>query len=146
MVDAIADGASSGSLREKLAALEAERELLESERLAINGLASAPDVHPNLPELYNHRVAELERHLKDGGSESARAGEILRSLIRRIVVHPEEKRGKTRISVQGSVPEILGFAQSSLAKATADESVAMMVPGGGFEPPTRRFSVACSTN
>ncbi len=144
IVDAIADGAPSASLREKLDSLEAERIALEGGRAEIDSLATAPTIHPNLPELYARRVAALESHLKEGGGEAAR--EVLRSLIRRIVVHPGEKRGETRISVQGSVPEILEFAQSPRAKPEADESVAMMVPGGGFEPPTRRFSVACSTN
>lgn len=146
VVDAIADGAPSAPLREKLASLEAERKTLESKRIELDGMASAPDIHPNLPELYARRVAELERHLKEGGSDSAAAREILRSLILRIVVFPGENRGETKISVHGSVPEILGFAQNSSGRTTTHQSVVAVVPGGGFEPPTRRFSVACSTN
>lgn len=146
VADAIADGGPLASLRAKLNELELERAHLESEQLQLGNLASVPDIHPNLPELYKPGVFELERVLRENEDERTSAANVLRSLIRRIVVHPGGSRGETKISVQGSLTDILEFANSAAGTTLVHRSVGMVVPGGGFEPPTRRFSVACSTN
>jgi site-specific DNA recombinase len=66
---------------------------LEKRKAEIEGLiagAGAPPVirlHPNMGEVYRLKVAELEVALNDD-SIKAEAGEILRSLIDRVVLSP----------------------------------------------------------
>ena len=101
IVDAIADGTASGALKATLADLEAEKEQLEDERQGLNATSDVADLHPNLPELYRRRVAELEVTLRRCPAERAAAGQILRPPIEGIVVHPGERHGETRIEVAG---------------------------------------------
>ncbi|MCH6589786.1 MAG: hypothetical protein IH806_04685 [Proteobacteria bacterium] len=103
IVDAIADGTASGALKATLADLEAEKEQLEDERQGLNATSDVADLHPNLPELYRRRVAELEVTLRRCPAERAAAGQILRPPIEGIVVHPGERHGETRIEVAGSI-------------------------------------------
>jgi site-specific DNA recombinase len=128
----------------KLEDLENELECLAAEEAGIV-TERAPELHPNLPELYRRRVADFEAALKRTPTEQAAAGEILRSLIARILVHPGKGRGEVQIQVEGSIPAILDFAQQRRERSP-NRSVAMVVPRGGFEPPTPAFSVQCSTN
>jgi site-specific DNA recombinase len=136
VVDAIADGTASAALKTKLAELELEKERLEAAQQAINDTVQAPDIHPNLPELYKRRVTDLERALTQTESERAATSEILRSLIEGIVVYPGARRGETVIAVEGSIPAILDFADRRQGARSTGRSVAMVVPRGGIEPPT----------
>ena len=146
IVDAIADGTASGALKATLADLEAEKEQLEDERQGLNATSDVADLHPNLPELYRRRAAELEVTLRRCPAERAAAGQILRPPIEGIVVHPGERHGETRIEVAGSIVAILDMAYRSPGEQTRTRSVALVVPRGGIEPPTHGFSVHCSTN
>ena len=146
IVDAIADGTASGALKATLADLGAEKEQLEDERQGLNATSDVADLHPNLPELYRRRVAELEVTLRRCPAERAATGQILRPPIEGIVVHPGERHGETRIEVAGSIVAILDMAYRSPGEQTRTRSVALVVPRGGIEPPTRGFSVRCSTN
>jgi site-specific DNA recombinase len=136
VVDAIADGTASAALKAKLSELELEKARLEAEQQAINDTVSVPDIHPNLPELYRRRVADIERALTETEAERAAASEILRSLIECIVVYPGAHRGETVIAVEGSIPAILDFANRRQGERSTNRSVAMVVPRGGIEPPT----------
>ena len=74
------------ALKERRKALETRK----AEILAIMASAEAPPVvrlHPNASEVYRRKVAELELALNDD-SIKAEAGEILRSLIDRVVLTP----------------------------------------------------------
>jgi site-specific DNA recombinase len=136
IVDAIADGTASISLKAKLADLELEKVKLEAKQRTVDETVNLPDLHPNLPELYNRRVADIQLALTQSATERAAAGEILRSLIERIVVYPGKRRGETVITVEGSIPAILDFAGRPQGERKANRSVAMVVPRGGIEPPT----------
>lgn len=48
-------------------------------------------VHPNVPELYRRRVAELEQ-LLDFGEERDEARELIRPVIERVVSTPRAPR------------------------------------------------------
>ena len=83
---AIEDGMYTPALKERMKALETRK----AEIMAIMGSAEAPPVvrlHPNASEVYRRKVAELELALNDD-SIKAEAGEILRSLIDRVVLTP----------------------------------------------------------
>ena len=59
MVDAIAEGTGGRALNTKLGQLESEREKLIEEKRSV-AVQQAPELHPNLPELYRRRVVDLE--------------------------------------------------------------------------------------
>ena len=83
---AIEDGMYTPALKERMKALETRK----AEIMAIMGSAEAPSVvrlHPNVSDVYRRKVAELELALNDD-SIKAEAGEILRSLIDRVVLTP----------------------------------------------------------
>ena len=153
IVNAIAEGTASKALKAKLDQLETEKESLESEQRAIVAEGSPPELHPSLPEIYRRRVNDLEAALTRTEMERAAASEILRSLIFGIFVYPGKDRGEVKIKVEGSVPDILEFAarqrghgQGAKGERKPNRSVVLVVPRGGFEPPTPAFSVQCSTN
>jgi site-specific DNA recombinase len=83
---AIEDGMYTPALKERMMALEGRKAEIE-------GLLAGADVppviriHPNMAEVYRLKVAELEIALNDD-SIKAEAGEILRSLIDRVVLTP----------------------------------------------------------
>jgi hypothetical protein len=86
IMTAIEDGMYTPALKERMAALEARK----AEIQALLASAAAPSVvrlHPNAAEVYRRKVAELELALNDD-SIKAEAGEILRSLIDRVVLTP----------------------------------------------------------
>src|SRR5262249_22319917 len=83
---AIEDGMYAPALKERMRALEARK----AENQALLASTAAPPVvrlHPNAAEVYRRKVAELELALNDD-SIKAEAGEILRSLIDRVVLTP----------------------------------------------------------
>ncbi|CEF48494.1 unnamed protein product [uncultured bacterium] len=86
IMTAIEDGMYTPALKDRMKALETRK----AEIMAIMGSAEAPSVvrlHPNASEVYRRKVAELELALNDD-SIKAEAGEILRSLIDRVVLTP----------------------------------------------------------
>jgi site-specific DNA recombinase len=131
IIDAIADGTASPTLKAKLSELETEKAHLGASRGPAHD--ELPEIHPNLPQLYKRRGADLQRVLT---SDRDAAAEILRSLIRQIVVRPGKRRGETLITVTGSIPAILEFAGNHTRRSAPERSVAMVVPRGGIEPPT----------
>ena len=146
IVNAIAEGTSSQALKAKLTDLEGEKEKLETEQREDTGTSEIVELHPNLPELYRRRVTDLEDTLRRSPVERAAASQILRQLIESIVVYPGKQRGETQIEVTGSIAAILEMASRRQKEQPPNRSVGMMVPRGGIEPPTRGFSVHCSTN
>jgi site-specific DNA recombinase len=150
IVDAIAEGSASQALKAKLGQLEAERDSLQCEQRSLV-TEQAPELHPNLPQLYRSRVIDLEKALSRTPVERASASEILRSLISALVVYPGKGRGEVTIRVEGSIPAILDFARQrehspNKRERIKNRGVVLMVPRGGIEPPTPAFSVQCSTN
>ncbi len=146
IVNAIAEGTSSKALKAKLADLEAEKERLEAEQQGLTETPEIVDLHPNLPELYRRRVTDLEATLRRSPVERAAASQVLRQVIEGIIVYPGELRGETQIEVTGSIAAILDMAYKAPKGQTPNRSVVVVVPRGGIEPPTRGFSVPCSTN
>jgi DNA invertase Pin-like site-specific DNA recombinase len=86
IMTAIEDGMYTPVLKERMKVLEARKAEIE----AIVASAEPPSVvqlYPNAAEIYRRKVAELELALNDD-SIKAEAGEILRSLIDRVVLMP----------------------------------------------------------
>src|SRR5215472_18931299 len=86
IMTAIEDGMYTPALKERMKVLEGRKAEIE----AIVAIAEPPSVvqlHPNAAEIYRRKVADLDLALNDD-SIKVEAGEILRSLIDRVVLTP----------------------------------------------------------
>jgi site-specific DNA recombinase len=138
LVDAITEGTPASAVRDRLQALEQRRLLLEAE--AETATAPAPRLHPNLADVYRHKVADLVN--APSQDDAAEAHELVRSLVDHMTLHPEGERH--RIEVRGEMATILGLAGSPNAKSPSVSAEALslqvkMVAGIGFEPMTFRL-------
>ncbi len=146
VVDAIADGSGSAALHQKLTDLERQKTRLEAEKIEFDLGAETIEVPTDFTTVYRQNINELETLVTDDTEEGPAARQILRSLIDQIVVYPGKRRGQTEIHVVGCVASILRFGNAPPSGGLLSVSVGKVVPGDGVEPPTLRFSVACSTN
>jgi hypothetical protein len=71
-------------------------------------------LHPSLPALYRSKVEKLVEALNDP-AVAVEAGEIIRSLITRIVLTPED--GALKVELFGDLAVIAGFAQAPDAQS-----------------------------
>ena len=129
------DGAP-GAIRDKLADLEARKRPLEKELKTRPG-ANVVEIHPNFPDLYRRKVAELGNLLADN-DERPRAMGAIRELIDRIEVLPGLKRGACQVTLVGALAGILAFSQNATA-AREGGGTFLLVAGVGFEPTTFRL-------
>jgi hypothetical protein len=86
IMTAIEDGTYTPALKDRVKVLEGRKAEIE----AIMASAEPPSVvqlHPNAAEIYRRKVANLELALNDD-SIKTEAGEVLRSLIDRVVLTP----------------------------------------------------------
>ena len=113
IMTAIEDGMYTPALKERMKALETRK----AEIMAIMGSAEAPSVvrlHPNAADVYRRKVAELELALNDD-SIKAEAGEILRSLIDRVVLTPTaEAPDGIDAQLHGDLAAVLALSDDTL--------------------------------
>ncbi len=134
IVLAVEEGGDAATLVARLRDLEARREGLQGQASLSSSNSSAPELHPNLSELYRRKVSELREALNRDPETRSQAVAILRSLIDRIVLHPGEKRGELTIELHGQLASIVEFASEKRADV---EVMKWVVAGEGLEPPTR---------
>ncbi|MFO0998529.1 MAG: recombinase family protein [Alphaproteobacteria bacterium] len=133
LVSAIVEGTDTPASRAKLVELEARKAEIEKS-LQQPQPSTNVVLHPNVPDLYRRKVQELQKSLNEPGSRQE-ASEILRSLIERIVIHPEEGRGNYRVELRGQIASILDLAAGKNASGTGIR--VMLVAAEGLEPPTQ---------
>ncbi|WP_448189653.1 recombinase family protein [Azospirillum sp. sgz301742] len=142
IVDAIADGAASPSMRTKLMELEADKAEAERELAAVVAAERVDDsvvaLHPAAVESYRRQIEALHKGLSDDDEARQESQNAMRALIARIEIHPGEGRGETHVKVLGKIEELLGLTQPKPGEAcsTAARTVSM-VAAEGFEPPTK---------
>jgi hypothetical protein len=108
LIEAIAEGFRAESLQQKLAEFEARRIELED---LLAGPAPAPTrLHPNLAELYQRKVSELEAALADPDIRDE-ALAILRPLIDKAVLHPID--GGFEIELIGEIIAMVALGQET---------------------------------
>ena len=134
------DGAMD-TVRQKLSDLEySKANLLRS--IEQDTPPTKVEPHPNMGQLYQRRVEQLNQLLKDESSQ-LEAITIIRSLIDRIEITPGEKRGDPQIQLIGGLAAILDLAVCGQEKTAIhkDGGVGrvLMVAGAGFEPATFRL-------
>jgi hypothetical protein len=119
LVQALLDGAPARTVKDRMAQLEARKDVLEAQ------LAQGEDVkvavHPNMARVYRERVANLRTALTQEDCQ-AEAAEIMRTLIDRIELTPVCQDGKETLSItlHGHLAGILGLAAK--AKGPLDAS------------------------
>ena len=132
MIRAIEDGLYQPSMKDRMAALEAEKAQLVAE------LAAKPDtapvaLHPNLPVLYRRKVEELERLLADA-ELGVEAMEAIRSTITRIVLTPRAESGMEAV-LEGDLARILAICEG------AERANARLGGGRSGDVPGRQLSL-----
>jgi DNA invertase Pin-like site-specific DNA recombinase len=129
------DGAP-GSVREELKKLEDRRShiIAQQKRAAVSPVI---DFHPNYADLYRRKVSELGKLLR---SEDTReeAMTAIRGLIDGIEVRAGTKRGKTEVTLVGTLAGILALGTKKTA-ALEGGGTFLLVAGVGFEPTTFRL-------
>ena len=97
-------------------------------------------LHPNIGAHYHRQVANLAQVL-NREENRAEAAEILRSLVDRIELTPDQ-RGKLEIDLYGDLAGILSLAGNKdkpLSESDPSVQQVKVVAGVGFEPTTFRL-------
>lgn len=129
LVDQIADGTDTPTTRERLVALEAEREDIEA-KLERLGEAPVIELHPGAAELYERRIEALQEALTAEESVQREASAILRSVIEKIVLHPGAARGEIEIELHGALAAIFQLGgQKKTSRAVSAGGMTLMVAG-----------------
>ncbi|MBN9023310.1 MAG: zinc ribbon domain-containing protein [Rhizobiales bacterium] len=141
IVSAVEDGGYSRALGDRLSALERERVSLTA--LVTANPPPIVRIHPRVADVYAEKVAKLEVALNDPTIHD-QAGNMLRSLISEITLHPKENEGGVDAVLHGDLATILAFCdagehKSKLPGALAPGSSLSVVAGTGFEPVTFRL-------
>jgi site-specific DNA recombinase len=142
IVNAIADGVASATMRQKLASLEEEKSSAEAELAAIHKMEGKAGGVVEFPtatiDFYRQQVESLGEDALMNDDARQKAMNALRALIARIDVHPGERRGQTQVKAFGLIEKLIGPAQDHLGGAySAVGRTATMVAAEGFEPPTK---------
>jgi site-specific DNA recombinase len=107
ILSAIEDGLYQPSMKERMAELEAQKEILQSRLSAPS--ETILDLPPNLSEIYRIRVERLTETLSDPDTRTEAMNGI-RSLVGEIILTPGEKRGEVNAVLRGELLAILGTA------------------------------------
>jgi len=111
----------------------------ELERQIVDAEMPPPLLHPEMATFYREQVSALHEALQtDSEATRLRAGEVLRSLVKEIILTPEA--GELKIDVRGDLAGILAISLKTKTPATGTGvSQFEMVAGIGFEPMTFRL-------
>ena len=137
LLNLILKGGAADRLNDKMVALE--RRQKEIEFFLESAEEPPPLLHPNMAHHYRVQVAELYEALQED-TEAKRlvAAEMIRSLVREIILSPED--GVLQIDVRGDLAGILSISLKSKTPATrTGVSQVEMVAGAGFEPAAFRL-------
>ena len=141
LVQAILDGVPGNQVKDRMAALEQRKEILERQ---LDQAEEMPvSLHPNLAGYYREQIGRLKEALTDE-SIGGRAADVMHSLIDRIELVPAEYEGRKilEVNLHGRLAGILSLAMNA-DKPLDDRDLSMdvvkLVAGVGFEPTTFRL-------
>ena len=138
LIQAIKDGIPASEVRDDLARMTARREELEA--LLDGSEEEQVLLHPGMGVFYRQQVASLAEAL-NAEENRAEAAEIIRSLVDRIIMTPNDK-GQLEIDLHGDLAGILSMAANKdkpLEECDPAVQQVKMVAGVGFEPTTFRL-------
>ena len=138
-MQAIANGVPAEEVREPIIAardrrIELEKQLTMTEEVHVL-------LHPRMADHYKRQIDRLIVAMKDDAYKHE-AKDILRSMIDKIVLTPNESRDGLVIDLHGDLAGILAIAETkperkkSMKKRTDSNSVLLVVGPEGLEPPT----------
>ena len=139
LLNLILKGGAADTINAKMVQLEGRK--AELERQLADAESPPPLLHPEMAAFYREQVKALHDALRDDTDATRlRACEILRSLVREIILTPEA--GELKIDVRGDLAGILAIPlQTKTPAARTGVSQVEMVAGARFELTTFRLSV-----
>jgi site-specific DNA recombinase len=135
-VDALLGESPSRALRDRLTALEAERDEIEATIAEV--APPTVEFHPNAADAYRAKVRDLKKALAESDEDSRTAAhEAIREIVEKVVIHPRGPYKPVEIEIHGQLAALLRISE----RAAADplESRGLLVAGTGFEPVTFRL-------
>jgi site-specific DNA recombinase len=137
LLDLILKGGAADRINEKMVKLEVRKKHLES--FLVEAAEPPPLLHPNMAHYYRVQVAELHEALQeDSEAKRMAAADIIRSLVKEIVLTPEDS--ELKIDVRGDLAGILEVSlKTKTPAARAGESQVVVVAGARFELTTFRL-------
>lgn len=141
LIDAITGGAPVAQVKDRMLALDNRKQ--ELARLIAETDELPALLHPNMAQHYRREVERLHDALGDDGHR-AEAVEIIRSLVDKIVLHPqpEDSTETMAIDLHGHLEGILSLGAKTKkppAKGGDFRESTKVVAGAGFEPTTFRL-------
>ncbi|WP_321176614.1 hypothetical protein [Bradyrhizobium sp. USDA 3256] len=128
-VDALLGEAPSRALRERLAALEAERD--EIEAAIADVVPPAVEFHPNAANAYRDKIRDLKQALAESDEDSRLAAhEAIREIVEKVVVHPRGRYQPVQIDIYGQLAALLRISERAAEPLGSREA---LVAGMGFE-------------
>lgn len=136
LLNLILKGGAADRINAKMVQLEDRKAELEQQ---LTEEMPPPLLHPEMATFYREKVGALHEALQaDTEATRLKAGEILRSLVKEIILTPEA--GELKIDVRGDLAGILAISLKTKTPATGTGvSQFEMVAGIGFEPMTFRL-------
>jgi site-specific DNA recombinase len=137
LLSLILKGGAADRINEKMVSLEGRKKSLQT--FLVEAEAPPPLLHPNMAHHYRVQVAELHEALQeDSEAKRMAAADIIRSLVKEIVLTPSDN--ELKIDVRGDLAGILAISLKTKTPATrAGESQVMLVAGARFELTTFRL-------
>ena len=137
IVQAVIDGFANKALKEELDGVEARCD--ELDRLLSQDEDMPVLLHPNMGLRYYEEVKQLIRTMEDD-EQRGEATQILRSLIDRIELVPNDEESDLTVNLYGELAGILAIAMHREKPLPEHDPVLMgvkLVAEEGLEPPTR---------
>ncbi|MGY3609597.1 MULTISPECIES: recombinase family protein [unclassified Bradyrhizobium] len=137
LLDLILKGSAADRINSKMVQLESRK--AELEQVLSDADEPPPLLHSEMATFYREQVRALHEALQaDTEATRLKAGEVLRPLVKEIVLTPGGK--ELKIEVRGDLAVILAIALKTKTPATgAGVSQFELVAGIGFEPMTFRL-------
>jgi site-specific DNA recombinase len=134
-VDALLGDNPSRAVRERLVALEAERD--EVEAAIADVVPPTVEFHPNAANAFREKVRDLKKALAESdGDNRAAAHDAIREIVEKVVIHPKGPYKPVEIEIYGQLAALLRISERA---AEPLESRGVLVAGIGFEPMTFRL-------
>jgi hypothetical protein len=137
-VDALLGEAPGRALRDRLTALEAQRDEVEAAIAEV--VPPAVEFHPNAANAYRDQIRNLKKALADSDEDSRLAAhEAIREIVEKVVLHPRGRYKPVQVDIYGQLAALLRISERA---AEPLESRRALVAGIRFEPMIFRSRVS----
>jgi len=140
LVEAIAQAGLIPVFSDRLKKAQKDKALAEAELNAQSSDDNVVELHPAAINAYRQAVSDLETILAGDAQARQEAMQVIRPLIQRIEVNPEEKKGATSLKLYGALPKMLGLGNRRPGQPVR---TVMMVAGEGVVQHSPTIVIAC---